>query len=96
MHCFLLVLIGTVTSNESINPEGKFGIQSIEAGEYAVFTLKGSYSGLSDLYQAIYLDWLTQSGMKLRNSMPFEKYLNNPDEVDEHELETEVYIPINN
>jgi len=80
--------------NKEIKPEGKFGTRNLESGKFAVFTLKGPYSGLSDLYNRIYYHWLPMNYFKLRNSMPFEKYLNHPDKVDESEILTEIFIPI--
>ena len=83
-----------ISTDKQIKPNGEFGLQTIEKGKYAKFTLKGNYSGLDRLYKAIYFDWLPNSNVRLRNSMPFEKYLNNPDKVAESDLLTEIYIPI--
>ncbi len=85
-----------ITTENAIKPEGEFGTMTINNGKYAVFTLKGSYQGLGRLYQAIYLEWLPKSNYHLRNCMPFEKYLNNPDIVTERELLTQIFLPINN
>lgn len=83
-----------ISTQRNIPPEAEFGTLAIPAGDFAVFTLKGAYSGLNNLYQYIYLQWLPQSKITLRNSIPFEKYLNNPDLVSEEEILTEVFIPI--
>jgi len=83
-----------ISTNKPLIPEGEFGLQTIENGKFAVFTHQGAYSGLNRLYQSIYMDWLPSTNKKLRHSMPFEKYLNNPDKVKEADLITEVYIPI--
>ncbi len=83
-----------ITTEKDIKPQGEFGVQTIRGGRYAVFTLKGSYSGLMDLYNGIYMQWLPASGYQLRNSISFEKYLNNPGRVCEQDLLTEVYIPV--
>lgn len=83
-----------ISTDEPLKPKGEFGLQTIESGKFAVFTHNGSYSGLNALYQFIYLNWLPNTTIKLRNSMPFEKYLNNPDKVEESNLLTEIYIPI--
>lgn len=73
---------------------GEFGTQTTEGGKYAVFTLKGSYSGLESIYHSIYFDWLPKSNYRLRDAMTFEKYMNHPDRVKETDLLTEIYIPI--
>ena len=83
-----------VTVNKNIEPHGEFGLKTIIGGLYAIFTLKGSYSGLNDLYSAIYYKWMPDSGYKFRKGIFYEKYLNNPDKVNENDILTEVYIPI--
>ncbi len=83
-----------ISINEPIESYGEFGIQTIESGKYAVFSLKGSYSGLDKLYRSIYFNWLPNSKFQLRNDIPFEKYLNSPDTAIESELLTEIFIPI--
>jgi AraC family transcriptional regulator len=75
-------------------PEGEFGTIIIEKGKFAVFLHQGPYSGLNRLYKSIYLEWLPSNHIKLRSNMSFEKYLNNPGKVEEKDLLTEVYIPI--
>ena len=82
------------TIDEDIKPQGSFGIQHIEGGLYAIFTLKGPYSGLLDMYYNIYMEWLPKSNYKLRKGGAFEKYLNNPDKVSEDEILTEIYVPV--
>lgn len=69
-------------------------MQKISGGMYAIFTLRGSYSGLLDMYYNIYLRWLPQSGYKLRGGYAYEKYLNSPNNVSEDDILTEIYIPI--
>ncbi|MBK5721926.1 AraC family transcriptional regulator [Dysgonomonas sp. Marseille-P4677] len=82
------------TIEEEVKPSGPFGIQSINGGLYAIFTLKGSYDGLLNMYYNIYMKWLPKSNYKLRKGGAFEKYLNNPDKVAEDEIITEIYLPI--
>jgi len=83
-----------ITVPETTKAKGPFGRYSLPKSKYAVFTHKGSYDGLDSLYQAIYRVWLPESGKQLGNSMPFEKYLNNPDKVAPPDLLTEIHIPI--
>ena len=83
-----------ISTDKTIEPKGKFGAQTIKKGKYAVFKLKGSYSGLAKLYDSIYFDWLPKSNFQLRNGLPFEKYLNDPDKVETSEILTEIFIPI--
>ncbi|WP_165043162.1 GyrI-like domain-containing protein [Dysgonomonas sp. ZJ709] len=83
-----------ITVDKDIQPRGPFGVQTVDEGLYAVFTLRGSYSGLLDLYFNIYIKWLPISDYKLRKKSAFEKYLNSPDKVSEDELLTEIYVPV--
>lgn len=82
------------TVDKEIKAEGAIGVRKLEGGLYAVFTLKGAYSGLIDLYFNIYINWLPSNGYKLRNTITFEKYLNSPGQVGEEELLTEICLPI--
>lgn len=82
------------TVEDFVTPTGPFGLQTIGGGLYAVFLLKGAYDGLLDLYCNIYLNWLPYSGYRLRKMYAFEKYLNNPTSVDEENLLTEVFVPV--
>ncbi|PIF05444.1 MAG: AraC family transcriptional regulator [Draconibacterium sp.] len=83
-----------VSTDKKIKAEAAFGTFTIEEGKFARFIHKGAYSGLNDLYQAIYAAWVPDNYDKIRNSNSFEKYLNSPDKVKEDDLLTEIYIPI--
>ncbi len=83
-----------ISTDKKVKAEGKFGIYTIPAGKFALFLHKGAYSGLNDLYQAIYSGWLPDNYTKIRNSNSFERYINSPDEVKEEDLLTEAYIPL--
>ena len=85
--------IGFIT-NQCVMSEGKFTLQEISGGMYAVFTHQGSYSQLPELYKTIHEQWLPHSRYIQKHPLSFEVYLNTPDEVAEEELITEVYIPI--
>ena len=82
------------TVDKEVTPTGSFGVQEIKGGLYAIFRLKGSYSGLSQLYYNIYTCWLPVSNYNLRSGKSFEVYLNHPDRVSEDEILTEIYVPI--
>lgn len=83
-----------VTTDKDIKPEGKFSLQEIPGGMYAVFRHRGSYGTLSEIYRNIYENWLPQSNYHQKHPLSFEVYLNTPREVSVAELLTEVYIPI--
>lgn len=68
----------------------EFNILSIPKGKYAVYTLHGSYSQLQDLYNNIYLNL----NSRIRYGLTFEEYINNPEDANENDLITKIYIPI--
>jgi len=83
-----------ITTLENIKPKGKFFLQEIESGFYAVFKYKGNYSSLSELYRFISEKWLPQNGYIQKLPMSFEIYLNSPKDTGIAELLTEIYIPV--
>ena len=75
---------------KNITPTGAFGTIRLRKGKYAVFTLKGSYSGLKDLYNNINVNF----DFVLRHGIAFEEYLNNAYTTKEEDLLTKIFIPI--
>ena len=76
--------------NDRIINDHEFATIAIPAGKYAVYTLRGSYSQLQDLYNTIILNLEN----KVRHGIAFEEYINNPQNTSENDLITKVYIPI--
>ena len=64
------------------------------AGRWAVFEYIGAYEYLHQVWSQIYRGWLPTSGYTLRDTLPFESYLNNPREVLPEDLLTEIWLPI--
>jgi AraC-like DNA-binding protein/DNA gyrase inhibitor GyrI len=75
---------------KKIVPAGAFGTIRIQRGKYAVYTLKGSYSGLQELYNNISVNF----PYSIRHGMAFEEYLNNPCDTKAENLLTKIFIPI--
>lgn len=75
-------------------PVGEIGMKQIAGGKYACFLYQGSYKKLDEVYDYIYYDWLIKSGLELRNAPTFEKYISNPNQVEESKLKTEIYVPV--
>lgn len=75
-------------------PVGEIGVKQIAGGKYACFLYQGSYKKLDEVYDYIYYDWLIKSGLELRNAPTFEKYISNPNQVEESKLKTEIYVPV--
>lgn len=90
-HCRIYACI---TAKPGLKSKGEFGQQTIDSGLYAVFTYKGAYKELEQVYCYIYRNWIPNSEYELRDISFFEKYLNSPDAVEQDDLLTEVYIPV--
>lgn len=74
---------------KKIIPTGEFGTIQLRQGKYAVYTLKGSTSGLQELYNNISVNF----EYTVRHGMAFEEYINYSKENSEEDI-TKIYIPI--
>lgn len=75
---------------KEIVPSGDFGTIRLPKGKYAVYTLKGSYSGLQELHNNISIHFCYTP----RYGLVFEEYLNSPHDTREDDLITRIFIPI--
>ncbi|MDM4205660.1 AraC family transcriptional regulator [Klebsiella spallanzanii] len=91
---FCFDICGTV--NQAV-PENAFGVVNgeIPGGRCAVVRHHGSLDTLAQSIWFLYRDWLPASGESLRDFPVFFRYLNFVHEVGEHELQTDVYLPLN-
>ncbi|AHK44483.1 MULTISPECIES: AraC family transcriptional regulator [Ensifer] len=83
-----------VTAKETLPADAPLTPQTLEGGRYAVLRHKGPYADMPLAYQWLYGTWLPQSGREVRDSLMFEKYLNNPRDVPPTELLSEIYLPL--
>jgi AraC family transcriptional regulator len=83
-----------VTIDRDVTPSGEVGVQTIPGGRYAMFMHRGPYEQFQTTYDAIYGDWLPQSGEQLRDESCFEVYLTDPDNTPPADLRTEIWIPL--
>ncbi len=83
-----------ITIDTDLKPEGQIGVKKIQGGKYAVFTYKGPYKNLNEIYNEIYGEWFPKSGVELAETPLLEKYLNDPSETKPEDLLTEIYIPL--
>lgn len=74
--------------------EGEIGVKSLPGGRYAVFLYQGPYSNHGSVYDTIFGHWLPDSGMQLRDTACFEKYLNHPNPDAPEKTKTEIYVPV--
>lgn len=86
--------IACVSARGQIPVEAPLTPQHLDGGRYAVLRHKGPYADMPKAYQWLYGTWLPQSGREIRDSLMFEKYLNNPREVAPTELLSEIYLPL--
>ncbi len=79
---------------KEVKAEGEVGYKVLEGGTFAIFRHNGPYANLTQTYDAIYLNWLPESGMELRDAPPLEFYLNDPDRTKPENLKTDIYVPV--
>lgn len=77
-------------------PSNSHGVKTgtIPSGRCAVIRHHGSYDAIGDPVRSLYRDWLPSSGEELRDFPCFFHYLNLIHEVEEHELKTDIYLPL--
>ncbi|RDL51571.1 Multiple antibiotic resistance protein MarA [Ensifer sp. M14] len=83
-----------VTARQALPADAPLTPQTLDGGRYAVLRHKGPYADMPLAYQWLYGTWLPQSGREVRDSLMFEKYLNNPRDVPPTELLSEIYLPL--
>ena len=87
-------ICGSITS--AIDEDNVFGVVNsvIPSGRCAMLRHQGSHNALTELAKNLYRDWLPASGEELRDFPLFFHYHNFEHEVAEHELVTDIYLPL--
>lgn len=77
-------------------PENNFGVVNkiLPQGRVALMRHRGPHARLGKSVRFLYGDWLPQSGEELRDFPCFFHYINLLPDVQEHELITDIYIPL--
>jgi len=84
---------GEVSDDLPANPQGvKSGV--IPGGRCAVIRHLGSHERMGEKIYHLYREWLPESGEELRDAHLFTHYVNLRSEVPEHELITDIYLPL--
>jgi len=90
---FRFDVCGEVTNDIPENIQGVI-LKVIPAGRCARLRHLGSHDEMNDKIYYLYRDWLAQSGEKLRDFPCYFHYINLFPEVAEHELITDIYLPL--
>jgi AraC family transcriptional regulator len=80
--------------NDDFRGDEHAKVQELAGGEFAVYTLKGSYSGIAGAFQRMFAEWFPASGREYRMDPCWEIYRNNPDKAPEEELLTDICVPL--
>ena len=77
------------------DPAAEIGVQTVPGGHYAVYRMEGPYHRMGDRFQKLYNVAAPEKGLTPDDTRPFlEIYLNDPTDVPERELLTDLCIPI--
>ena len=90
---FRFDICGSVAAEVPANPQGVVN-KVIPGGRCAVLRHPGSHDRIGESARYLYRDWLPASGEELRNFPLFFHYLNLKPETPEHELLTDIYLPL--
>jgi len=90
---FRFDICGSVDAAVPANPQGVIN-KLIPGGRCAVVRHHGSHQRIGEAAYYLYRDWLPGSGEELRDFPLFFHYLNLIPDTPEHELITDVYLPL--
>lgn len=90
---FRFDICGSVSEDVPDNPQGVVN-KVIPRGRCAVIRHHGSHDRIGECAYYLYRDWLPESGEELRDFPLYFHYLNLLPETPEHELVTDIYLPL--
>ncbi len=90
---FRFDICGSVKVPIPDNPQGVMN-KELPPGRCAHLVHYGSHDAMDTSVYFLYRDWLPESGESLRDFPCFVRYRNLFPEVDEHELVTDIYLPL--
>ncbi|MGO1071185.1 AraC family transcriptional regulator [Lysobacter sp. CA199] len=77
-----------------LDPGGGLRMMRLGGGRYARVRHVGAFDGLEALTDALLARWLPDSGESLRDAPLHHEYLDDPDEVPQALLRTDIYLPL--
>lgn len=85
-----------ILAPKGVQATGEVSQQTLKGGKCAIFTLIGSYDGMDEIYDRIFLKWLPDSKESFDDTRPsFHEYFNCEFvQTDPSKLITKIYIPI--
>ena len=83
-----------ITVPKDTTAEGEVGILTLAAGSYAVARFEVDVDQYPAAWEAVYGEWLPQSGYQPRDGLPFEWMLNNPQEHPEGKHQFAICVPV--
>ena len=84
----------TVPEDITIKEDDVLGSMMLEEGMYEVGHFEITQEQFPKAWDYMYQEWLTNSGYVPRNSYPFEVYLNDPSQDENHCIIVDIYVPI--
>ena len=90
---FRFDICGSVLQDVPANPQGVIN-KTIPEGRCAVVRHLGAHERLGENIYFLYREWLPGSGEELRDFPLFFHYLNLMPDTPEHELVTDIYLPL--
>lgn len=90
---FRFDICGEILAPVEENPQGVIN-KHIPGGRCALLRHNGSHDGIDEKIYYLYGDWLPECGEELRDFPCFMHYLNFFPDVPEHELLTDIYLPL--
>jgi AraC family transcriptional regulator len=69
-------------------------LETLSGGRYAIYRLKGPYSGMHDAFMRIYREWLPANGEVAADAPCIEIYLNDAADVPAENLLTDLCVPL--
>ncbi|MFV1983100.1 MAG: GyrI-like domain-containing protein [Thiohalomonadales bacterium] len=90
---FRFDICGSINTDVPANPQGVI-TKLIPDGRCAIYRHLGSHDQMDENVHYLYGEWLPSSGEELRDFPCYFHYINLFPEVPEHELITEIYLPL--